>query len=133
MVIDAASSDGHRAYGDIQSKVAVESDEADGASVHMPLCPFEFVDDLDRTDLRTTCNGSARKRCAKNFHDADFGPEFSANSRDRVKECGKPVDISVLDDFHAAVFADAAQVVSLQIDDHRQFRVFFFALKQFVF
>ena len=99
-------------------EVAVEAEVADRAAVGAALVGLELVDDLHRAHLRRARERARRKAGAEGVHGADVGAERPRDAAHDVEDVRVGLDDHELLDLDRAVLADAAQVVSPQVDEH---------------
>ena len=91
---------------------------ADRAAVAAALDRLELVDDLHRADLRRARERARRERRAQRVHRADAVAQAPGDGADDVHDVRVVLDRHQRLDRHAAVLADAAEVVAAEVDEH---------------
>ena len=120
LVADAVPLDQHRPDRDVEAAVAAPAEVADRPGVEAPPGRFQLVDDLHGPDLRGPGDRAAGEDRADHVDRPGLRPQPPLDRRDQVMDLGEALDRQRLDDPDRAVPADPAQVVALQVDDHRQ-------------
>ena len=113
-IVGAFAGAGEGADGDVEVAVAVEAEPADGAGVDVAAVRFQLVDDLHGADLGGAGDGAAGKGGAEAVDDVAIGAEDAGDVGDEVVDGGVGFEAPEVVDADGAVFADAAEVVSLE-------------------
>ncbi len=110
---------------DVELALAVEAEVADGSGVKASGGGFEVGDDLQSAFLRCAGDRPAGEASGDGVEVGDVGAELAFDGRDQVKDLFEALEAQEVGHAHAAVFADAPEIVAFQVGDHDEFGDFF--------
>src|ERR1700677_1400437 len=121
------------ADGDAAVEVAVEGKIADASAVGAAGGLLEFGDDLHGADFRGAAEGAGGEGGAHEAVDGLSGGKMALDLGNDVHDVAVTLDDHQFLDLHGAKIADAADVVSGEIDEHDVFGAFLGIGQQFAF
>ncbi len=111
----------HRSNRQVQLHVAIQTDDADRAAVGAADLRLEFADDLHGPDLGGAGDRSARKGGPQQVDGVRAFAQASDNGGGSMEDGRTGFNLSVVGNANCAVFADTAQIVAFEVDDHVEF------------
>src|SRR5690606_16856188 len=120
--VDSPAASDERADCDVEVHVAVEPDIADRAAIDATALGLEGVDDLHRAYLRRAGDRAARERGAHEIERVSGRAQPPDDRADEMMDVREALDVEQLLDGDAAGFADLAEIVAQEIDDHHVLR-----------
>jgi hypothetical protein len=109
-----------RADEDVERRPPAQVDEAERAREEPAAFPLEARDRRHRRELRRAGDRSAGEERREEVDRVDAGPRSPDDVRRQVVDRRVGLEVRVALDDDAAGLADAAEVVPLEVDDHRE-------------
>src|ERR1700722_8988830 len=106
---------------EIAGKIEIEN----CASVNAAAGGLEFVDDLHGANFWRAGNGAGRKAGHERVKTVESFAQLAAEAGDEMHDVGVALDEHQLVDGNGAVFADPAEIVATEINEHDVFGAFF--------
>jgi hypothetical protein len=129
--VDVIAFGNHCADGDVELHGAIGGQITDRAAVGAAADGFQFFDDLHCADFRCAGDRSAGESGSQQIDEVHILAEFSFYGGGTVIHRRVHFDCSRLGHFYRADFTNSAKVVPLEIDNHVQLGLVFYALEKF--
>jgi hypothetical protein len=117
--VDRVLRDGERPDRERELEVAVAVDAPERPHRRAAPDGLELRDQVDRRDLRGTRDRAARKRRMEQRRQADTRSQGSLDPRDEMLDPRERPRRHQLGPPHAALLADAREIIALEVDDHQ--------------
>src|SRR5262249_43371755 len=110
--------DDHGAESDAGIEIAGEVEIENAAGVDAAARAFDLFDDFHGADVGGAGDGASRKTRHERVEAIDVFAEPAAQRRHDVHHVREALDGHELLDLDAAVFADAAEIIAAEVDEH---------------